>query len=83
VTDNGAPAQTNTSITCLDEVEAFLRKDADTHMPPGSVDNRALQIDAVGKTRDFLTGRFTPVQDAYQNLRERFAILLRLGTRHE
>jgi carboxypeptidase Taq len=79
VTDTGAPAQTNASITCLDEVEAFLRKDADTHMPPGSAANRALQIDAVGKTRDFLTGRFTPVRDAYQNLRERFAILSRLA----
>ena len=79
MTDTGAPAQTNTSITCLDEVEAFLRKDADTHMPPGSAANRALQIDTIGKTRDFLNGRFTSVQDAYQNLRERFAILSRLA----
>jgi carboxypeptidase Taq len=79
VTDPGAPAQTNTLITHLDEVEAFLRKDADTHMPPGSAANRALQIDAIGETRDFLTGRFAPVQDAYQNLRDRFAILSRLA----
>jgi Zn-dependent M32 family carboxypeptidase len=61
VTDTGAPAQTNIFITHLDEVEAFLRKDADTHMPPGSAANRALQIDAVGKTRDFLTGGSAPV----------------------
>jgi Zn-dependent M32 family carboxypeptidase len=60
-TDTGAPAPTNTFITHLDEVEAFLRKDADTHMPPGSAANRALQIDAVGKTRDFLTGGSAPV----------------------
>jgi hypothetical protein len=79
VTDTGAPAQTNTFITHLDEVEAFLRKDADTHMPPGSAANRALQIDAIGNTRDFLTGGFAPVKDAYHNLRDRFAILSRLA----
>jgi carboxypeptidase Taq len=79
VTDTGASAQTNTSITHLDEVEAFLRKDADTHMPPGSAANRALQIDAIGKTRDFLTGGFATIQGAYQNLRDRFAILSRLA----
>jgi carboxypeptidase Taq len=79
VTDTGVSAQTNTFITHLDEVEAFLRKDADTHMPPGSAANRGLQIDAIGKTRDFLTGRFAPVQDAYHNLRDRFAVLSRLA----
>jgi hypothetical protein len=52
VTDTGVSAQTNTFITHLDEVEAFLRKDADTHMRPGSAANRALQIDSIGKTRD-------------------------------
>jgi Zn-dependent M32 family carboxypeptidase len=79
VTDTGAPAQTNIFITHLDEVEAFLRKDADTHMPPGSTANRALQIDAIGKTRDFLTAGFATIQGAYQNLRDRFAILSRLA----
>src|SRR6202521_5546491 len=79
VTDTGAPAPPNIFITHLDEVEAFLRKDADTHMPPGSTANRALQIDAIGKTRDFLTGGFTPPQDAYQNLRDRVSILSRLA----
>jgi hypothetical protein len=59
VTDTGAP-QANIFITHLDQVEAFLRKDADTHMPPGSAANRALQIEAIGKTRDFLTGGFAP-----------------------
>jgi hypothetical protein len=29
-------------------------------MPPGSAANRALQIDAIGKTRDCLTGGFAP-----------------------
>jgi carboxypeptidase Taq len=79
VTDTGVSARTNTFITHLDEVEAFLRKDADTHMPPGSAANRGLQIDAIGKTRDFLTGRFATVQDAYHNLRDRFAVLSRLA----
>jgi carboxypeptidase Taq len=79
VTDTRVPTQTNTFITHLDEVEAFLRKDADTHMPLGSAANRALQIDAIGKTRDFLTGGFAPVQGSYQNLRDRFAILSRLA----
>ena len=77
--DTGALAQTDTFITHLGEVEAFLSKDADTHMPPGSAANRALQIDAIGNIRDFLTGSFAPVRDAYQNLRERFAILSRLA----
>ncbi len=48
-------------------------------MPPGSAANRALQIDAIGKTRDCLTGGFAPVKDAYHNLRDRFAILSRLA----
>src|ERR1700686_107916 len=48
-------------------------------MPPGSAANRALQIDAIGKTRDFLTGGFAPAQNAYHNLRDRFAILSRLA----
>ena len=79
MTDIRVPAQANTFITHLDEVEAFLRKDADIHMPRGSAANRALQIDVIGKTRDFLTGGFAPVRDAYQNLRNRFAILSRLA----
>ncbi len=79
MTDTGVSAQTNTFITHLDEVEAFLRKDADTHMPPGSAANRALQIDAIGRTRDFLTGALAPVHDAYHNLRNRFAVLSRLA----
>jgi carboxypeptidase Taq len=79
VTDSGVAAQTKTFITHLDQVEAFLRKDADIHMPPGSAANRAQQIDAIGKTRDFLTGGFASVQDAYHNLRDRFAILFLLA----
>jgi hypothetical protein len=66
VTDTGAPAQTNIFITHLDEVEAFLRKDADTRMPPGSAANRALQIDAIGKTRAHPSSapRLTPLPTA-------------------
>jgi hypothetical protein len=37
------------------------------------------EIDAIGKTKDFLPGGFAPVQDAYRNLRDRFAMLSRLA----
>jgi hypothetical protein len=37
------------------------------------------KIDAIGRTRDFLTGALAPVHDAYHNLRNRFAVLSRLA----
>ena len=78
MTDTDA-ASADARITHLNEIEASLRTDAKTHMPPGSADNRARQIEAVGRTRDFLTGGFIPAQNSYQNLKDRFAILFLLA----
>ena len=64
-------------LTDLAGVEAFLRHDAVTRMSPGSAPDRALQLEALDKVRAFLSAGATspPSPDAYQNLKERFAIL--------
>jgi carboxypeptidase Taq len=62
----------------FDEIGQFLVRDAATHMPPGGVADRAQQIADIVPIKNFLSGRFNAKADPYENLKDRFAIAVRL-----
>lgn len=73
-------AKADATLKDLADIAAFLNKDAQEHMMPGSAPDRAAQLAAVESAKQFVGGS-TPETgaSAYEKLKQRYAMMDNLG----
>src|SRR3982750_3821896 len=69
----------STYLGHFDEIGQFLVRDAATHMPPGGATDRTQQLGDISAVKSYLAGHFNAKANAYENLKDRFAVVARLG----
>ncbi len=72
---NSDAAKAAATLVDLNDIAAFLHKDAQEHMMPGSAPDRALQLAAIENAKRFVGGATPETGSAYEKLKERFAVL--------